>query len=541
MSTNTKNLKLIQQESHEYYDLNITNENLDIIDSEIGEKLNSPNLLNPNITNFEVGVGTVEETLKYYTEQMKQSIVTIDNIQGNTRKIGETLQGVYLNRIVKVENENSTINLLKGKPSIIGTAYGDRGRGTYYLDMLLKRTYRIAYLELVDVIPGNQYTIKNFSSDNMIFIAHYYDEYGCKLIDGDVDWVTTPNVYTFIAPLGCYKIMIYGKKADNSNIRSSELDSLKLMFVQGTEPTSYVESDYRSQVYEYENIQLHRISPTGVFDEVKDGKLIKRLSEINTSNTYFEVTDFSTAGDYGRLEVILPNSIVYMVEHAICDKLPVYRYNSNTKKWSAPDENCIILNRTSTDTSRIYFVIENQRTQDAILTYIKQLELKIIYQRMNPIIEDINLTVLANKGDKIQAITPVNASCTHKVSLNAKSQIEDTQKVTIKEKGILWNKIANLFDVNMNLQQIGYIKLPSIFGGLMLQWGRIASNELAITGTAKFPIKFNSYCLNVQSTAGWGTGNTVNQVVTYGKTTTGFDYRISSTNLTEFLWLAIGY
>lgn len=556
MSTNTKNLKLIQQESHEYYDLNITNENLDIIDSEIGEKLNSPNLLNPNITNFEVGVGTVEETLKYYTEQMKQSIVTIDNIQGNTRKIGEVLNGVNLSRIIKVENENSTINLLKGKPTVIGIDYGNRKKGTYFLDMCINRYTRISYLELIDVIPGNQYTIKNFSSDNMIFIAHYYDEYGCKIIDGDVDWGTTLNVHTFTAPMGCYKVMIFGKKSDNSYIESSTLESLQLMFVHGTEPTSYIESDYKSNVYEYENIKLHKASATGIFDEIKEGKLIKRLDELNTGITSFDVKDFSISGDYGRIEVTLPNAIVYTSQHIICNTLPVYRYNSNTAKWLTPDENCIILNKTDTDKSRIYFVIKNQKTQDNILNYIKQAEMQIVYQRMNPLIEDINLSLVVNKDEKIKMVTPVDSSCTHKVSLNTKAQLEELQDFAIKEKKSIFEKIKKLTDVSMNLGPTGYIKLPTILGGIIFQWGigTFTTNNTAGLFDTKiiFPITFENKCCACLSSLdklgdnGWGDiDNYISHA--YGISVTNVNIRGKSIVTTTtgktgtFRWLAIGY
>ena len=64
MATNTTNINLIKQEENEYYDINITNSNLDLIDNAIQNIKNEVDSLELTASNVTMADGTtVEEAI----------------------------------------------------------------------------------------------------------------------------------------------------------------------------------------------------------------------------------------------------------------------------------------------------------------------------------------------------------------------------------------------------------------------------------------------------------------------------------------------
>lgn len=64
MATNTTNINLVKQEENEYYDINITNSNLDLIDNAIQNIKNEVDGLELTASNVTMADGTtVEEAI----------------------------------------------------------------------------------------------------------------------------------------------------------------------------------------------------------------------------------------------------------------------------------------------------------------------------------------------------------------------------------------------------------------------------------------------------------------------------------------------
>ena len=64
MATNTTNINLVKQEENEYYDINITNSNLDLIDNAIQNIKNEVDSLELTASNVTMADGTtVEEAI----------------------------------------------------------------------------------------------------------------------------------------------------------------------------------------------------------------------------------------------------------------------------------------------------------------------------------------------------------------------------------------------------------------------------------------------------------------------------------------------
>lgn len=122
----------------------------------------------------------------------------------------------------------------------------------------------------------------------------------------------------------------------------------------------------------------------------------------------------------------------------------------------------------------------------------------IDYELENPIEEVRELNFLCKPNDIIDTKSPIPFTCSHTVQLNTKAQVKETQKQIVKNNKSIWQRLKNLTDVEMNLEQNGYIKLPTVLGGLILQWGKVkgAFNDGLFGQDLNLPITFPNcvYC-----------------------------------------------
>ena len=82
MATNTTNINLVKQEENEYYDINITNSNLDLIDSAIQNIKNEVDSLELTASNVTMADGsTVEEAVS----ANKASILSLQEELGSNK------------------------------------------------------------------------------------------------------------------------------------------------------------------------------------------------------------------------------------------------------------------------------------------------------------------------------------------------------------------------------------------------------------------------------------------------------------------------
>ena len=121
-----------------------------------------------------------------------------------------------------------------------------------------------------------------------------------------------------------------------------------------------------------------------------------------------------------------------------------------------------------------------------------------IYYLVNETITNESITILTNPNEEINVVSGIPTTIKHTVQLNTKAQVEETQKQIVKSNKSIWQKLKELTDVEMNLEQNGYIKLPTVLGGLILQWGKVkgAFNDGLFGQDLNLPFTFPNcvYC-----------------------------------------------
>ena len=89
MATNTTNINLVKQEENEYYDINITNSNLDLIDSAIQNIKNEVDSLELTASNVTMADGsTVEDAITSLQDELGSNKSTLES---NINAIREVL------------------------------------------------------------------------------------------------------------------------------------------------------------------------------------------------------------------------------------------------------------------------------------------------------------------------------------------------------------------------------------------------------------------------------------------------------------------
>ena len=122
--------------------------------------------------------------------------------------------------------------------------------------------------------------------------------------------------------------------------------------------------------------------------------------------------------------------------------------------------------------------------------WLKTSSFEILYA-VNEVVTSEQLLVIVNPNDEINVVSGTPTTIKHTVQLNTKAQVEETQKQIAKSNKNIWQKFKELTDVEMKLEQDGYIKLPTVLGGLMIQWGIFSA--LNSGSVVKFPRAFNDF------------------------------------------------
>ena len=95
---------------------------------DICESSTSGDLLNENVNSFKVGTGTIDGESKDFTDQMEQSIVTLDDIQGKTVKEHLTLLSREIYRLysssfpkitdIRIDYPGTSLNIQTGEVKV---------------------------------------------------------------------------------------------------------------------------------------------------------------------------------------------------------------------------------------------------------------------------------------------------------------------------------------------------------------------------------------------------------------------------------------
>lgn len=216
------------------------------------------------------------------------------------------------------------------------------------------------------------------------------------------------------------------------------------------------------------------------FDEYKNGKLHKRIKKITPKD--FEVKHMHSGSEHSWNNNSGTYSFVFnfvggdCIDESVlaCSVLDVVSYSDLTngtrtgiflsREWAW------IGFRVDNDTIGVSNSdIDSQKLEKAKAWFFNS-NIEIHYL-VNDTITDESITILANPNEEISIISGTPTTIKHTVQLNTKSQVEETQKQVVKSNKSIWQKFKELTDVEVKLEQDGYIKLPTALSGLILQWG----------------------------------------------------------------------
>ena len=252
--------------------------------------------------------------------------------------------------------------------------------------------------------------------------------------------------------------------------------------------------------------ELHSLQDR-FYDEYKDGKLHKRVKKITPKD--FEVIHIHSGSEHSWNNNSDTYSFVFnfvggdCIDESVlaCSALDVISYSDLTngtrtgiflsREWAW------IGFRVDNDTIGVSNSdIDSQKLEKA-KTWFFNSNIEIHYL-VNEIITNESITILANPNEEINVVSGTPTTIKHTVQLNTKAQVEETQKQIVKSNKSIWQRLKNLTDVEMKLEQNGYIKLPTVLGGLILQWGKVkgAFNDGLFGQDLNLPITFPNcvYC-----------------------------------------------
>ena len=252
------------------------------------------------------------------------------------------------------------------------------------------------------------------------------------------------------------------------------------------------------------------------FDEYKDGKFYKRIKKM-------------TANDFTRGKAICGtnaswdnsgNTYAFYFNGMIFDCIDSYSIKCNLLNHFEIED---LTHGTSTGVCTdgeygwIAFRVDNATlgitSSDSNVKKLQKAEewffnsnIEILYL-INETITHESITILANPNEEINVVSGTPTTIKHTVQLNTKSQVEETQKQIVKSNKSIWQKFKELTDVKMSISENGYIKFPTAFGGLLIQWGRIENTPGIPEIRINLPVAYSEKIYGMQFTGQWGHSN----------------------------------
>ena len=254
----------------------------------------------------------------------------------------------------------------------------------------------------------------------------------------------------------------------------------------------------------------------GFFDEYKSGKFHKKIKKLtandftrgkaicgtnaswdNSGSTYafyFNGVVFDCIDDYSIVCNLLKHFELEDLTHGTSTGV----CTSGELGWIAFRVDNATLGITSSDSN----VKKLQKAEE----WFFNSNIEILYL-VNETITNESITILTNPNEEINVVSGAPTTIKHIVQLNTKSQVEETQKHIVKSNKSIWQKFKELTDVKMKLEENGYIKFPTAFGGLLIQWGRVENTPGIPEIRINLPVAYSEKIYGMQFTGQWGYSN----------------------------------
>ena len=249
--------------------------------------------------------------------------------------------------------------------------------------------------------------------------------------------------------------------------------------------------------------------PNGVCDKYINGIVHRNIGSINLSN--IKKSDITRVESWDNT-----NTVMFLI-----------RVPDNKLVTSGSDISCIsthykcvsdyeiVTNDVVSFAVRLkakeimFRVSKGLDTVDRLYDHLTQTERNIIiyYEKETPTEEHIQISYLCKPNDIIDTKSPIPFTCSHTVQLNTKAQVEEAQKQIVKSNKSIWQKFKELTDVKMSISENGYIKFPTAFGGLLIQWGRIENTPGIPEIRINLPVAYSEKIYGMQFTGQWGHSN----------------------------------
>lgn len=419
-----------------------------------------------------VGKGSVSMGGSYVTKdfrnQMKRSIVTLTDIVGQSEVKNRKIWDINLSNMATYK-PSDVVEIFKQPVLNNNQSYYDVTNGNTQLNVRSSSS-EYGYVQFKLVVKSYTdymlcFDVEETSGNSWVAISTSSD--GGKGVDVICDITYEEGKTSAIFNSGQYSV-IYVRFYANVKLREANKE------------VSYMNAKLIKVRDYYSGNLVLRSLPNGVSDELKDGKPIIRIGKY-TLNGYenWSMIDDSKPNTNSFL-CNLPDAIINPNKTDICIRNNKYESVPDSELYGA-DKVCMAMGG---DMGQLVFRVgKGLNTVDALKNHLRTNETDItVYYEITPRtynmdaqnkFNNVAIGLVAETGDELHIgspLTPIAPS--HKVQLSTQAQIQELQNDVSEVKKSLWGKLRGLLDCDVFIgMNHSYIKLPSLFGGFIFQWG----------------------------------------------------------------------
>lgn len=498
----------------------------------------SEDLVNADVVNFKVGVGTVKGLYRDHSKEMVQSLVTLDNIKGKTVKQGNILKSVTLGSIVNGGQE-TPLNIKWNIPEVVHNNATFTSTGNSVKITCTDKTWAALQYNF-NVEPNTEYAFM-------------------------CDWETTSETAYVLIKDGEGKETYYRYEAPRGECSGSGLSTIfRTGNSKSVQLTLYSSVFYVGGYTEYKNLKVIarpkgivdtnitlRSLPNGVCDTLENGNVYTNIIPTVLNGKEADWVHWKTANNIA-VYYTRPSGVKHFADDdsntgIICDKFPSLAYNETIE----PTKEGVSL-YSGYGYIGVCIASSKASNLDNFKAWLKTNPITVYAEYYDDwkIVTPVNPTIIANRGDVIHIDSSLPVTCSHKVYLNTKAQVEETQKVVDSNVKSIFDikKWISNFKVSMYTNgDNGFIKLPKVLGGLTIQWGTVADIANNTITKVNYPIAFSSTVkyvgANMQGEwyAEGGVANSSNGVVCNRRDLTFFNIGHNFGTARSLNWIAIGF